>query len=112
MEKNMSRYTYTLNPGQREPEQMQTYKRSQLEGMTMFQLREICRRERLVSSSPETPDREGYIQRIMRFRGQREFRHVDQGCEKGLERLQEFLDGIHMESREGRGIRIPGTIFS
>ena len=111
MEKNMSRYTYTLNPGQREPEQMQTYKRSQLEGMTMFQLREICRRERLVSSSPETPDREGYIQRIMRFRGQREFRHVDQGCEKGLERLQEFLDGIHMESREGRGIRIPGTIF-
>ena len=107
----MSRYTYTLNPGQREPEQMQTYKRSQLEGMTMYQLREICRRERLVSSSPETPDREGYIQRIMRFRGQREFRHVDQGCEKGLERLQEFLDGIHMESREGRGIRIPGTIF-
>lgn len=107
----MSRYTYTLNPGRREPEQKQTYRRSQLEGMTLFQLREICRRERLVTSSPEAPDREGYIQRIMRFRGQREFRHVDRGCEKGLERLQEFLDCISMEISEGRGIRIPGTIL-
>ena len=34
----MNRYTYTLNPGQKEPEMKQTYKRSRLEQMTTFQL--------------------------------------------------------------------------
>ena len=47
----MNRYTYTLNPGQKEPEMKQTYKRSRLEQMTTFQLKEICRKERLVLPS-------------------------------------------------------------
>ena len=61
----MNRYTYTLNPGQKEPEMKQTYKRSRLEQMTTFQLKEICRKERLVLPSG-APDRDGLVRLIMR----------------------------------------------
>ena len=68
----MSRYTYTLNPDSRAGQPNQTYRRSQLEKMTTFQLREICRKERLVIPTRETGDREGLIRLIMRFRGQKD----------------------------------------
>ena len=45
----MSRYTYTLNPSQGVTEK-HTYRQSELEKMTTFHLREICRKERLVLS--------------------------------------------------------------
>ena len=43
----MSRYTYTLNPN-RVGEENHTYKQSELEKMTTFHLREICRKESLL----------------------------------------------------------------
>ena len=55
----MPRYTYTLNPDSRGRQPNQTYRRSQLEKMTTFQLRELCRKERLVIPTRETGDREG-----------------------------------------------------
>lgn len=106
----MSRYTYTLNPGSREPEIKQTYKRSQLEQMTTFQLREICRKEKLVISSAKSPEREELIRLIMRFRGQKDYRHIKDGCIDGLARLQNFLDGNPVTVGFDDRIRIPGTI--
>ena len=50
----MSRYTYTLHPENSGGQPRQTYRRSQLDKMTTFQLREICRRERLVIPARET----------------------------------------------------------
>ena len=50
----MGRYTYTLNPNRIETER-QTYKQSELEKMTTFHLREICRKERLVIPSGIRP---------------------------------------------------------
>lgn len=46
----MSRYTYTLR-SDRQEEPVHTYKRNELEKMTTFHLREICRKEKLVVSS-------------------------------------------------------------
>ena len=87
----MNRYTYTLNPGQKEPEMKQTYKRSRLEQMTTFQLKEICRKERLVLPSG-APDRDGLVRLIMRFRGQKDYRHIECGGEEGMARIQAFLN--------------------
>ena len=61
----MSRYTYTLHPENSGGQPRQTYRRSQLDKMTTFQLREICRRERLVVPARENGDREGLIRLIM-----------------------------------------------
>ena len=41
----MSRYTYTLHPGRRKETAGRTYRESELQKMTLFQLREICRKE-------------------------------------------------------------------
>lgn len=106
----MSQYTYTLNPGNREPGQKNTYRRSQLEGMTTYQLREICRKERLVSSSVTPLDREGFIRLIMRFRGQKDYRHIAEFSRGGIERLQQVLDKNPLDILEGAGIRFPSSL--
>ena len=62
----MSRYTYTLNPSQGVTEK-HTYRQSELEKMTTFHLREICRKERLVVSSAKNDDKDGLIRLIMRL---------------------------------------------
>jgi hypothetical protein len=106
----MSRYTYTLHPGKTEPEKG-TYKRSKLEKMTTFQLSEICRKEKLVMSSGNYMDREGLMRLIMRFRGQKDYRHIAEVLEGGLTRLQDFLDQNHMDINSSQDVIIPGTII-
>ncbi len=106
----MSRYTYTLHPGKTEPEKG-TYKRSKLEKMTTFQLSEICRKEKLVMSSGNYMDREGLMRLIMRFRGQKDYRHIAEALEGGLTRLQDFLDQNHMDINSSQDVIIPGTII-
>ncbi|WP_313073731.1 hypothetical protein [Lacrimispora sp.] len=106
----MSRYTYTLHPGTTEPEKG-TYKRSKLEKMTTFQLSEICRKEKLVMSSGNYMDREGLMRLIMRFRGQKDYRHIAEALEGGLLRLQNFLDQNHMDINSSQDVIIPGTII-
>ena len=106
----MSRYTYTLNPGRREQTAGRTYRESELQKMTLFQLREICRKECLVIPSGLENDREGLARLVMRFRGQREYRHIEEACEGGLERLQAFLDRCPGSSVSDGSVRIPGTI--
>lgn len=105
----MSQYTYTLNPS-REEEEKHTYRQSELEKMTTFHLREICRKERLVVSSAKNEDKDGLIRLIMRYRGQREYRHIKEFCEGGMERIQAFLDHQKIRFLERPEVDIPGTI--
>ena len=105
----MSRYTYTLNQNQK-TEEHTTYKRKDLEKMTLFHLREICRKERVVVPSAQSADREGLIRLIMRFRGQKEYLHINTAQEGGLERLQEFVQNNKVHITDKQQIRIPGTI--
>ena len=105
----MSQYTYTLNPV-REEEERHTYRQSELEKMTTFHLREICRKERLVVSSAKNEDKDGLVRLIMRFRGQKEYRHIGEFCEGGLERVQEFLDQQKIRFLEEPEVSIPGTL--
>ena len=105
----MSRYTYTLTP-QRAEEDNRTYKQSELEGMTTFRLREICRKERLVVQPAQYAEHEKLVRLIMRFRGQREYRHIRTVCEGGTERLQEFLNDCGINFLAEPKVEIPGTI--
>lgn len=105
----MGQYTYTLNPSQTEKEK-QTYRRSELEKMTVFRLQEICRKERLVIPAAQRTDREGLIRLVMRFRGQKEYRHIQDACEGGLERLQDCLDRCGVQFLSEPEVSIPGTI--
>lgn len=106
----MSRYTYTLNPKTDSSGAKRSYKRSRLDQMTTFQLREICRKERLVTASVDPLDREGFIRLIMRFRGQKDYRHITEFCEGGMERLQAVLDKISLSMVQDGGIRLPASM--
>ena len=106
----MNRYSYTLNPDQGQ-EEMTTYKKKDLEKMTLFRLREICRKERLVMPGSRELDREGLIRLIMRFRGQKEYRHIQIECKGGMERLQRFMDEGVVHLTDSSRIRMPGTII-
>lgn len=106
----MSRYTYTLHPGKTEPEKG-TYKKSKLEKMTTFQLREICRMEKLVMPSGNSMDREGLLRLIMRFRGQKDYRHIEENLEGGISRLQDYFDQNYIEISSSSEVIIPGTII-
>ena len=86
----MSRYTYTLNPSQGVTEK-HTYRQSELEKMTTFHLREICRKERLVVSSAKNDDKDGLIRLIMRFRGQKEYRHIREFRSSVFWRLRKWI---------------------
>lgn len=105
----MSRYTYILNPNQ-DKEEKHTYKQSELEKMTTFHLREICRKERLVVPSDKNTDREALIRFIMRFRGRREYRHIKEGAGEGLENIQAFLDKNDIHFIKEPRVMVPGTI--
>ena len=106
----MRRYTYTLNPIRKELP-INSYKRNELEKMTVFHLREICRKEHLVVSSSQNGDREYLIRLIMRFRGQKEYRHIQMGCEGGLDRLQEYLRDHEVQITDRIDVRIPSTMI-
>lgn len=105
----MGQYTYTLNPDRGQEEQ-HTYKQSELEKMTLFHLREICRKERLVIPSGQEADREGLVRLIVRYRGRREYRHIKTPCSGGMERLQEFLGQAGIRFLDAPAVDIPGTI--
>ena len=105
----MGRYTYTLNPNRTGTGQ-NTYRKSELEKMTTFHLREICRKEHLAIPSAATVDRETLTRILMRFRGRKEFRHIQTDCEGGLDRLDEYLQSHEVRISQDQAIYIPGTI--
>ena len=98
-------YTYKLSRDTEEKtEDKAAYRLDSLNGMTTYQLREICRKERLVVPMGSRMEREELIRFIMRYRGIREYRHITGYAEGGMERLQELLD--KMELREERDLKI------
>ncbi|NBH18039.1 hypothetical protein D3Z55_11320 [Clostridiaceae bacterium] len=105
----MGKYTYTLNRKHEEPS-MNSYRKNELEKMTTFHLKEICRKERLVAPSAQSGDRESLIRLIMRFRGQKEYRHIQTGCEGGIERIQEYLQSHDILLTDRISVQVPGTM--
>ena len=106
----MSQYTYTLNQ-ERKEKVPSIYSQKDLEKMTLFHLREICRKERLVAMPAQYEDREGLIRLIMKFRGRKEYRHINANHENGLEHIQTFLENNPLHLVQGQQVRIPGTIM-
>ena len=68
------------------------YEKSELELMTTYQLREICRREKIMNGVIHPLDKEELIQTIMRYMGKRQDFFIcdkkkGQNCDKALQRI-------------------------
>lgn len=67
------------------------YKKSELELMTTYQLREICRREKIMNGVIHPLDKEELVQTIMRYMGKRQDFLICDKKKGGEERVEEFL---------------------
>lgn len=105
-------YTYKLSKEiGKKAEERATYRLDSLNGMTTYQLREICRKERLVVPMGSRMEREELIRFIMRYRGVREYRHITEYVENGIEKIQEFLNKVELKAEQGERIFFPAHLI-
>ena len=69
----MDKYGYCLNKNTTKPRAEKRYHKTDLMQMTTFQLREICRREKLIQGIIDPMDKEELVRVILRFRGSDEY---------------------------------------
>lgn len=92
----MSRYAYTLNRAAVPREKLRYYSREELELMTTYQLREICRQEKLINGIHAPLDKDELIRQIMRFRGREEHLFITKRVEGGWERLETLISSARL----------------
>lgn len=86
----MGQLTYTLERN-RDKIEYARYRRAELELMTTFHLREICRNEKIIHAAMDKMDKEELIRIIMRFRGQEDHLLIQQHLPGGENRVCDFL---------------------
>lgn len=104
-------YTYRLSREAGEKKESRTvYRMERLKGMTTYQLREICQKERLVVPMGSRMEREELIRFIMRYRGIRDHRHITSYVEGGMDRLQDFLNKVELREEKEKKISFPAHL--
>lgn len=105
----MSGYILNREGIQRE-EKNKLFRQRDLELMTTYQLREICRKEKLVQGIMNPMDKEELIHVIMRYRGTREQLLILEEVEDGSERLGFLLKQGRINVKKDKALYIPSKI--
>ena len=93
-------------------EQKKSYKQSELELMTTHQLREICRKEKIIQGMINPMDKEELIHVIMRYRGTREEMLILQETEQGQELLEQLLEEGRIVPTQDKTLHIPSKMIT
>lgn len=103
---------YILNrDGMKKEENKKFYRRKNLELMTTYQLREICRKERLIQGIIDPMDKEELIHVIMRYRGTREELLIHSESKEGRERLEQLFIQGKVKAKQDKALHIPSKII-
>ncbi len=107
----MKQLSYTFKQ-KTEPVRYTLYRQEELNRMTLFQLQDICEREKIIHAAVNRMDREELIYLIMRFRGSRTPRLIRTHNPEGLRRVEAALHKAKKTFLPGQ-ISIPGklTVF-
>lgn len=89
-----------------------TYERAELEFMTTCQLREICRREKIMNGILSPLDKEELIRTILRFVGKKQDLLIREYREHGKERIQSFLEKCRIVYEDGHGLYCSSKIVA
>lgn len=95
----MNKYGYTLKKHTAEHMAAVRYHKNDLELMSVFQLREICRKEKIIHGIINPMDREELIHVILRYRGAKEEFLIQKENENGLDVLQTVLNKVKIQER-------------
>lgn len=107
----MGQYTYKLSRNRKEKTEVRTvYRLEELQGMTTYQLKEICQKHRLVVPMGNRLDREELIRFIMRYRGMREYRQIKDFVKGGMEALQNLIDKMELKPDHLTEISFPAHL--
>lgn len=87
------RNTTTVKAGKR-------YHKSDLELMTIFQLREICRKEKLIQGILDPMDKEELVRVILRYRGAEEYFLIRKQREAGQEAVERVFREVEFRERQ------------
>lgn len=86
----MNQLQYTFTPVQK-PSRGRVYRWEDLKRMTLFQLRDLCVREKIIHAATDRMDREELIHLLMRFRGSRTPKLISKEDADGYTRLKTAL---------------------
>jgi len=110
----MNRYSYRLHNHVMERKENSCpafYSQGELEGMTTYQLRNICHKEKLVEGLTGSPSREELIRIILRFRNAEKSLLIEHDEPAGMERLQTVLDQyMTAPYADSSHIRVPARV--
>ena len=95
----MDKYGYILKK-QEEKIPDKRYRKAELELMTTFQLREICRREKIIQGILNPMDKEELIHVILKYRGADEYFLIETPDENGLQSLERIWKEARLQERQ------------
>lgn len=103
---------YILNrEGIKAEEEKRLYRLSDLELMTTHQLREICRREKIIQGMINPMDKEELVHVIMRYRGTKEQRLIRHEKNSGRELLEQMLAQGRITAEQDKTLHIPSKMI-
>lgn len=88
------------------------YEKSELEMMTTYQLREICRQKKLMNGVIHPLDKEELVQTILRYAGKRQDFLICDKKEGGKERIEEFLKKTKIVVKPSEELYCQSRIFA
>ena len=108
----MDRYGYVLKQKTAEEKSDRHYRREELLLMTVFQLREICRREKIIQGIINPMDKEELIRTILRFRGEEECFLIERHNQEGVMALERILKETRLREKHDRNLQCNSTIIA
>lgn len=108
----MDKYGYVLKPKAPREKTVKRYRKEELLLMTTFQLREICRKEKIIQGIINPMDKEELVRTILRFRGEEECFLIDRHSEGGAMALERILRETRLRERHDRNLKCNSTIIA
>lgn len=105
----MDRYGYVLRRKE-EKKEAGRYRKADLQAMTTYQLKEICRMERIIQGVVNPMDREELIRVILKFRGSEEHFLIRTADTGGLEALEQVMGKCILKERYRKGMECNSKI--
>lgn len=106
----MDKYGYCLNKNTTKPRAEKRYHKTDLMQMTTFQLREICRREKLIQGIIDPMDKEELVRVILRFRGADEYFFIQRPDEAGWEAVERVFRESRLLEKDNLSLRCSSKI--
>ena len=107
----MDKYGYVLKR-QEEKAPDKRYRKAELELMTTFQLREICRKEKIIQGVLNPMDKEELVRIVLRYRGADEYFLIETPDESGMQALEQALKGARLQERQDIRLQCSSKIIA